>query len=56
MCHYYELHDTKKIAAALVNFETPPHTDPGELRNMRNSITLEFMQRYDSIWLRMTKN
>ena len=23
MCHYYELHDTKKIAAALVNFETP---------------------------------
>ena len=32
------------------------HTDPGELKNMRNSITLEFMQRYDSIGLHMTKN
>ena len=26
------------------------HTDPGELKNMRNSITFEFMQWYDSIW------
>ena len=25
------------------------HTDPGELKNMQNSITLKFMQRYDSI-------
>ena len=32
------------------------HTDPGELKNIRISITLEFMQWYDSIGLRMTKN
>ena len=32
------------------------HTDPGELKNMRNSITLEFMQWYESIGLRMMKN
>ena len=25
------------------------HTDPDKLKNMRDSITLEFMQRYDSI-------
>ena len=26
-----------------------PHNDPDELKNMRNSITLEFMQRFDSV-------
>ena len=32
------------------------HADPGTLKNMQNSITLKFMQWYDSIRLRMTEN
>ena len=37
-------------------FFSTAHTDPGELKNMWNTITLEFMQWYDSIGLRTTKN
>ena len=30
-------------------YRAPSHTDPGMFKNMRNSITHEFMQRYDSV-------